>query len=164
MENKGFTTVITVDQTPKEVFDAINNVRGWWSEEIEGNTDKLNAEFNYHFKDVHISKFRIVEFVPEKKVVWLVLDNYFQFTKDKDEWKGNKVVFEISKNGNQTELRFTQLGLVPAYECYDVCNKAWTTYVQKSLHDLITKGNGQPNPKEGGFNEQLVKEHNLKEK
>ena len=42
-----------VDQTPEEVFNAINNPRGWWSEEIEGSTDKLNDEFNYHYKDVH---------------------------------------------------------------------------------------------------------------
>ena len=52
MDNKNFTTTILVDKTPEEVFNAINNVRGWWSEAIDGSTDKLNAEFNYHFKDV----------------------------------------------------------------------------------------------------------------
>jgi hypothetical protein len=45
MKNPDFTTTISVDQTPKEVFDAINNVRGWWSEEIEGGTDKIGDEF-----------------------------------------------------------------------------------------------------------------------
>jgi hypothetical protein len=45
---QNYTTTLTVDKTPKEVFASINNVRGWWSQEIEGRTDKLSAEFNYH--------------------------------------------------------------------------------------------------------------------
>ncbi|CAL1519403.1 SRPBCC domain-containing protein [Chitinophaga sp. MM2321] len=140
-----FTTTIMVDQSPQEVFNAVNNVRGWWSEEIEGSTDKLNEEFLYHYEDVHRCKMRIIEFVPNEKVVWLVLDNYFQFTKDKSEWIGTKVSFEISRQDNKTQLRFTHLGLVPEYECFDICKNAWTQYIQQSLFSLITKGKGQPN-------------------
>jgi hypothetical protein len=53
MNNKDFTTTILVDQTPTEVFNAVNNPRSWWSEEIDGDTNNLNAEWNYHYKDVH---------------------------------------------------------------------------------------------------------------
>lgn len=45
MNSQNFTTAFTVDQTPDEAFAAINNVREWWSEEIEGDTDKLDAVF-----------------------------------------------------------------------------------------------------------------------
>jgi hypothetical protein len=143
-----FTTTILVDQTPKEVFNAINNVRGWWSEEIEGSTNKLNDEWNYHYQDVHRCKMKITEFIPNKKVVWLVMDNYFSFTQDKSEWKGNKIIFEITERENKTQLQFTQEGLVPEYECYDICQNAWSTYIQKSLYSLITTGTGQPNAKD----------------
>ena len=51
MNNQNLTTTVTVDQTPEEAFAAINNVRGWWSGEIEGNTDKLGDEFNRKNKD-----------------------------------------------------------------------------------------------------------------
>lgn len=148
MYNQDFTTTILVDQTPVEVFNAINNVSGWWSEEIEGDTDKLNDEFNYHYQDVHRCKIKITEFIPNKKVVWQVLDNFFSFTKDKNEWKGNTIIFEISGKDNKTQLQFTHVGLVPEYECYDICQNAWNTYIQKSLHSLITTGIGQPNGKD----------------
>jgi hypothetical protein len=147
MDKKDFTTTILVDKTPEEVFNAINNVRGWWSEEIEGSTDKLNDEWTYHYEDVHRCKMKIVEFIPNKKVVWLVIDNHFSFTKDKSEWKDNKIIFEITEKNNKAQLQFTQVGLVPEYECYDICQNAWSTYIQKSLLDLITRGKGQPNAK-----------------
>jgi len=145
MTTTNFSTAILVDQSPSEVFNAINNPRGWWSEEIEGNTSNLNDEFEYHYEDVHRCKMKLIEVVPNQKVVWKVLENYFSFTKDKSEWKDNLIIFEISKKGDKTELRFTQEGLVPEYECFDICQNAWSTYIQKSLFDLITTGKGQPN-------------------
>ena len=161
MTTSDFSTSITVERTPEQVFDAINNVRGWWSESVEGNTDRLNGEFLYYYKDVHISKMKIVELVPNKKVVWLVLDNNFNFTDDKTEWKGNKIIFDILEKGDKTELRFTQVGLVPAYECYNVCRDAWTSYIQGSLKDLIMTGKGKPNAKEGGLNAELIEKWKL---
>jgi hypothetical protein len=160
MQNQNFTTTIVVDQTPEEVFNAVTHSRKWWSEDIEGGTEKLNDEFTYHYKDVHRSKMKLIEVIPNKKVVWLVMDNYFQFTKDKNEWKDNKIIFEITEKDNKTQLQFIQLGLVPEYECFDICRDAWSNYIKNSLCSLITTGKGQPNPKEGGFNEQLLQEHN----
>ncbi len=148
MKTHDFTTTLLVERTPGETFDAINNVRGWWSEEIEGGTDKLGDEFLYHYKDVHRCKMKVAELIPGEKVVWNVLDNYFDFTRDKSEWKGTKVRFDISKKGNRTEVRFTHLGLVPEYECYDVCSNAWGSYISGSLRSLILTGKGRPNQKE----------------
>ena len=148
MNKQSYTTTFSVDQTPKEAFDAVKNVRGWWSEGIEGGTDKLGDEFSYHYKDAHRCKMKMIEVIPDKKVVWLVLDNYFSFTKDKEEWKGTKIVFEVAKKDDKTEVRFTHLGLVPEYECFDVCSKGWSSYVNDSLRSLIAAGKGQPNQKE----------------
>ncbi len=141
---QNYTTTITVDQTPEEAFAAINNVRGWWTGDpgVEGSTAKLGDEFTYRYEDVHYSKQKITEFVPGKKVVWLVLDARLNFAKDKTEWKGTKITFEISKKGNQTEIRFTHVGLVPQFECFDSCSDAWGSYINGSLRKLITAGKG----------------------
>ncbi len=143
-----FTTTISVDQSPEKAFAAINNPRGWWSENIEGSTTKLGDEWTYRYKDVHRCTIRVAEMVPNKKVVWLVVENYFNFTEDKTEWTNTKIVFEISAHGNRTEIRFTHEGLVPAYECFNVCSDAWGSYANGSLHNLIATGRGKPNPKE----------------
>jgi hypothetical protein len=143
MNNKDFTTTILVDQTPKEAFDAINNVRGWWFGDIEGRTEKLNDEFTYQFKEFHYSKQRLVEFIPDKKVVWLVTDSSLNFVEDRDEWTGTKISFEVTPKGDKTEVRFTHEGLVPSQECYDACSNAWGDYIQKSLRSLIRTGKGE---------------------
>ena len=59
MNDQSLAITFTVDQTPEQAFAAINNVRGWWSGNIEGNTDKLGDEWTYRYKDIHYSKQRI---------------------------------------------------------------------------------------------------------
>ncbi len=145
MASQNFTSAFLVDESPEAAFAAINNVRGWWSGEIEGPTDKLDAEFTYRYKDIHYSKQRITEMMPNTRVVWRVLDAYLDFTEDPNEWTGTEITFEVSQQGEQTEVRFTHLGLVPAFECFDKCSSAWSFYINSSLRRLITTGHGEPN-------------------
>ncbi len=149
MDIKDYTSTILVDKTPKEAFNAIKDFRSWWSEDIEGETDKLGEIFFYHYKDIHLCSIKLIEMVPDKRLVYKVLANEFSFTKDKTEWVNTKLVFDISTEGTQTKVKFTHEGLVPEYECYNVCHDAWTGYIQKSLKDLIDTGKGEPNPKDG---------------
>jgi len=108
----------------------------------------LGDEFTYRYRDVHYCKMKLIEVVPGKKLAWLVLDNFFDFTKNKSEWKNTKIVFEVSERGDKTEIRFTHQGLVPEYECFNVCSSAWGSYINGSLRSLITTGKGRPNQKE----------------
>jgi hypothetical protein len=140
-----FATAFTVSQSADEVFAAINNVRGWWSGDIDGSTDELGAEFTYRYQDVHRSKQRITEFVPGRRVAWHVVDGYLKFVKDKTEWTGTDITFDISQVAGGTEVRFTHVGLVPDYECFESCSSAWGFYINSSLRDLITTGKGDPN-------------------
>jgi hypothetical protein len=143
MSDKNFTATILVEQIPTEVFNAINKPQIWWSDSITGSPEKLNDEWNYNFGDNHITKLKTIELTQDQKVVWLVLENHFKNAKDQNEWVGNKITFEISKRGDKTKLIFTQIGLVPTYDCYKNCEWAWTGFVEKSLHSLISTGLGQ---------------------
>jgi hypothetical protein len=146
MRTQDFTTTFSVDQTPQQVFDAINDVRGWWSGEVEGGTEKLGDEFTYRVEGAHYSKQRITETIPGKKIVWHVLEARLGFVKDKSEWKGTDIVFEIAKRGDKTELRFTHKGLALAFECYESCSSAWGMLVNGNLRRLIATGKPQPSP------------------
>src|SRR5690606_18796119 len=95
MKNQNFSTTLLVEATPQQVFEAINNVRGWWSENIDGQTDQLQSIFSYHFQDVHRCKMQITTLIPAQKIVWHVLDNHFNFTKAKKEWIGSDIIFTI---------------------------------------------------------------------
>lgn len=144
---QAFTTTFTVPQSPAQVFRAINDVCAWWSGDIDGSTDALGAEFTYRFAKVHRTTQKITEWVPDEKVVWHVTDSFINFPVP-DEWTGTDIVFEITRKGDATELRFTHRGLVPECACYDACRKGWTFYIEDSLRELITKGKGEPNQKE----------------
>jgi hypothetical protein len=145
MTDSNFTTTFTVDQAPEVAFAAINNVRGWWSEEIKGRTDRLGEDFDYHYRDLHRCRIKVTELIPGRKVAWRVLENYFSFTEDKTEWTGTEIIFDIAGKGDKTEVRLTHLGLVPDYECYDICSDGWGTYINGSLRSLIATGKGHPN-------------------
>ncbi|MGN6181480.1 MAG: SRPBCC family protein [Mucilaginibacter sp.] len=146
MSNNDFTTSFLVDKSPKEAFDAINNVRGWWKEDLTGGTSSVNDEFSVRFGDIHYSRHKLTEVIPDTKIVWLTTDGSLSFVEDKGEWIGSTITFDITPKGNQTEVRFTQQGLTPSVECYDNCSGAWGWYMQNSLKELIETGKGQPTP------------------
>jgi len=149
MNHQSFTSSIVVDRSPKDVFNAINDIRGWWSEDFKGNSHHLNDEFEVRFGDVHYSRQKLTELVPDKKIVWLVTDSRLNFLKNKSEWTGTQISFDISRRDTGTEIRFTHTGLVPEIECFDACSNAWSDYLKGSLVGLITDGKGKPNQKEG---------------
>ena len=148
MKEQDLTIVITVKATAQEAFKNINSVTKWWTENLEGSSEKPGDEFTVRFGDVHLSTQKLVEVIPDKKVVWLVTDSQLNFIKDKQEWTGTKISFEIVEKNNKTTIDFTHHGLVPGIECFNACSNAWGDYINNSLRSLVNTGKGQPTPKE----------------
>ncbi len=142
MKTTDFTLTLTTKQSAREVFKAVTNVRGWWSgyysEQIDGSTEKLGDEFSFRAGDgVHYSRQKIVEVIPNKKVVWLITESKLSFVGEMHEWTGTKVIFDISEKAGKTDVVFTHEGLNSAFECYEACAPAWTQYLRNKLLPLI---------------------------
>jgi uncharacterized protein YndB with AHSA1/START domain len=144
MSGSSYTTSFTVERTPAEVFDAINDVRSWWMTTVDGDNGAVGDEFSYQVPDVHFCRMRVTHLVPGEKVVWQVVDNHMTFIDDQSEWLGTEIRFELSEKDGGTELRFTHDGLVPSYECFEICRNAWTFYVGESLRKRAATGEGEP--------------------
>jgi hypothetical protein len=134
-----------VSHPPEAVFNAINNVRGWWSKDSEGNTNELNGDFIVRFGDTR-KNLRLIESEQNKKITWLVTDCFLPWNRNITEWTGTKICFEIFVKSNKTHIQFTHIGFGPEADCYERCSKAWDIYLEGSLMNLITKGIGQPTP------------------
>lgn len=147
------TARISVSHTPDEVFAAITNVRGWWSENIIGATAAADDEFVFYEAGdgIRFSRFRLTEVVPGRRVVWHVVDSYLIFIEDHDEWTDTRVIFDISAGSDGTTVHFTHEGLTAADSaCFEACSRGWTFYITESLPRLIATGTGQPMPKVHG--------------
>jgi uncharacterized protein YndB with AHSA1/START domain len=145
MKTANFSFTITTNKSPEEVFKAVTNVRGWWTgyhnEIIKGGTAKLHDEFTFSAADgIHVTTQKLVEVIPNEKIVWLVTKSNLSFLDKPDEWTGTKVIFDISTKGGKTQLVFTHEGLTPEVECYDSCAPSWTAYLQHRLLPLIDLG------------------------
>jgi hypothetical protein len=147
MKAQDFQITITVDATIHDAFKSINQVTKWWTENLEGSSHKLNDEFTVFFGDVHVSKQKVVEFIPDRRVVWLVTESRLNFIEDKQEWNDTQIIFDLEEGGGKTQIRFTHAGLVPAIECFNDCSSAWSEYIQGSLRSLVNTGKGQPTRK-----------------
>jgi len=144
MKKQHYTATITVDKPVHDTFKAINNVSKWWTDDLTGRSQKLNDEFTVQFGDIHKTSQKIIEFVPDRKVVWLVTESRLNFIEDKEEWKNTKISFELSGQDDKTEIHFTHIGLVPEVECFKSCSKGWDYYIKGSLFKFLTEGKGTP--------------------
>src|SRR5689334_15707064 len=84
---------------------------------------KSNDEFVICHPGRHYSKQKLIEMVPNKRIVWLVTDSTLNWLeKDQHEWTNTRMIFDIVTKDHKTMLHFTHEGLIPEKECYSMRN------------------------------------------
>jgi len=136
-----------IEASPAAVYVALTTsqgLRGWWTQDCDVETGvggTLKFRFGEHYKHMRIDRL-----VPDREVRWectVAHINVDSFTR-KDEWVGTQIVFHLSPAaGGKTQLDFEHIGLVPAFECHEVCVSGWNNFLESLL--LYTKtGTGNP--------------------
>lgn len=129
------------------VFAAITSIdglRGWWTQDCDGST-RIGGTIHFRFGPSH-ADMRVEGLDANREVRWLCTGEYIaadQLSR-KDEWVGTHVVFRLTaESATRTRLDFEHVGLVPAFECYDLCRNGWQYYLG-SLQQLLETGHGMP--------------------
>lgn len=140
-----FKQSLTLSATPPAVYAALTTpegLRGWWSEDCEVDTKvggKLFFRFGPNFKGMRIEKLE-----PGKLVQWQCTHARIDALTNKDEWLGTQLVFSINAiAGGGARLDFEHIGLVPALECYTLCEGGWQHFLA-SFRQYVEAGRGTP--------------------
>ncbi len=140
--SESFTATIEVAASPHDVFECICDVSKWWGgRDLEGRARRLHDEFTITHGDAHYSKQRVIELVPDRRVVWLVVEGRLGWLeRDPQEWTNTRLIFDITSTRGSTRLHFTHDGLVPAKECYARCSSGWNLVIADHLFTFISDG------------------------
>ena len=142
-KQQDFSYQLTFKASAKETMKKISEVDHWWAKNFKGNASKLHDTFSVYFGDTFVD-FTISEYIPGKKITWLVTDCNLHWINDKKEWNNTEVAWTLTEHDGKTKIDFVHKGLTPGSECYDNCKPGWTHHLKDSLLKLIDEGKGFP--------------------
>ncbi len=145
LEKMDFQYSMVVKATDSAVFESLTQqIPQWWTEDFEGASNRLNAKFTIRFGNT-FKTMLVEEITPNTKIAWRVVDSYLdiQEFKNKNEWNGTRIIWDIFPDNGNTKIVLTHIGLTPAVECFDVCEKGWAGFTE-SLSQFLTTKKGMP--------------------
>ena len=138
---------LVLEANPGIVYSALttpDGLRGWWTQECDVGTE-LGTVIEFRFGTTR-KEMRIERLEPHREVRWLCTGAHIAAAQlmRRDEWVGTQLVFRLTPDGEgRTRLDFEHRGLVPAFECYDLCRSGWRYYLG-SLQQFVETGRGTP--------------------
>ena len=137
---------INVNESDNKAFECLTiGIPDWWSKNFEGSANNLNDVFTVHFRNT-FKTMKIEEIIHNKRIVWQCIDAYIDMVslKNKSEWIGTKLIWEIESKNTITSISLTHIGLTTDMQCYSVCEKGWDFYVTQSIFNLLAENKGIP--------------------
>ena len=135
-----YTQEVEINSSAEKTFIAITKqLNDWWGK-TDKSVAKIGDEFTTTFGKAYW-KFKVVEFIPNKKVTWSCLGGEPEFNA---EWIGTTLYWDIDYSGNLTQVRFKHDGLTPELQCYNICAQTWNMFISQSLKEFLEKGKGNP--------------------
>jgi hypothetical protein len=149
MKNSNYQKSIILTATADEVFEAIiQRIPEWWSKDFLGSAIRKGDEFTVRFGPT-FKTMRITKVVRDQRIEWLCVDQHIvvpagiEPLKNKTEWVGTSIIWEIKADEATTTVEHTHIGLTPEVECWAICEQGWDQTLQ-SFANLLTTGIGQP--------------------
>lgn len=138
---------LVVAGTPADVYAALvtpAGLRGWWTQDCDVAT-AVGGTIHFRFGNTH-KHMRIERLLRDQEVRWACTGAHIAVERltQNDEWVGTEILFRLTAVGEtRTRVDFEHIGLVPAFECYDLCTDGWR-YFLASLQQFVETGEGTP--------------------
>ena len=147
---KDFQMKLSISISVEKLYVAVSTeegVRNWWTQFAKvGKEVGSLAEFRFPKAGFYV-RAEISALQPNHLVEWKVIDSMHPeasgFSNLRD-WEGTIIRFELEQvSEEESFLNFTHIGLNEELECYQVCERGWTSYLS-SLQRLLESGEGNP--------------------
>jgi len=145
MSGRSYSTEILVSVKPESVYNAITkDIDKWWTE-LSNQALQVGDQLIVRFEKTTSWVMTVSEAFPNRSLVWKVAEanHDLEGITKKDEWKGTTIKWEIVENETGSKVTLTHEGLVPALECYEICEAGWG-YFLGSLKNYLETGRGYP--------------------
>jgi uncharacterized protein YndB with AHSA1/START domain len=130
--------MLLIDAPPDVMYRAVTEQKGlagWWTVQALA-TPVAGSVADFKFGDRYHTAMRVVSLEPSRRVEWECI------TGD-EEWVGTRVAFDLSRQGDQTLLRFVHSGWRKVTDFYASSNYNWGYYLT-SLKSYCETGKGTP--------------------
>ena len=127
MTGAGYSTDLLITAKPESVYNAITKDIGKWWTELSNQALQVGDQLIVRFEKSTSWVMTVSEAFPNRSLVWKVAEanHDLEDISTKDEWKGTTINWTIEGNEAGSKIAFVHEGLVPALECYEICEADW---------------------------------------